>query len=350
MLNLQAEKEKLPTSNTGVLNTSGRQISLDYVAFTVPNEYEQSVMINEFFSDYDIDELAHGGMGYKKSWAVNGTGRMYSHPDQLQMGIHIRLGSQALGLLKTTPLGLLNRVLDWGGHFTRLDIAFDDLDGILDLDEMHRKLVGGSVVTRWRKVTKIQSNGLGVETRTGSTVNVGGRTSEAFLRIYDKVLEQEARGKSVDGIDYWIRVELELKKAKADAFVRLLCETAKGGEVTAAVLCCELLFGMIDFKVSSATETNKSRWETCGWWSDFCGGCAKLTLCIQKTEKTLADSREWIQTAISPTLAMIMLALPEDGGETGYDFIMGCIYSGQRRMSKAQKRMLNSHNASVESG
>lgn len=336
---------KLPDSNTGALPT----IKLDYLAFTLENTYENTNRLREFFGHMHWDELSYGGMGYQKSAVVGDGGKIYWHPDRQEMGIHVRLGAKALSQVLTTPVGLMNRVLDWKGKFARIDIAFDDLDGLLDIDEIYEKLLLGDVTTRWRRVARIEGHMMGGEEKTGYTINVGSRVSESFLRIYDKLLEQVAKEQDVRGIEHWVRVELELKGVKADVFGHLLAGSVHLTNArTPGELCAELLLGMIDFKEVNKDETNKSRWKTCLWWGEFVKTKSKLKLSIPKDVKTLEDSKSWIAKSVSSTLSMIVLSLDDDEGQSGFDFIMSCIEKGHRKMTKEQWLKLELFNAQQE--
>lgn len=324
-------------------------VKLDWVSFTVENTVESMDKLRGFFDDMGIEERDFGGMGYDHSVSLGENGAIYWSETRSDMGIHVRLPAQTLSAVETTPIGLIRRVIDWDGKFTRLDIAFDDFDGLLDIDEMHRKIKAGELVTRWRKVKRIDGGKVGDDEKTGDTINIGSRSSESFLRIYDKKLETEARGKTVENIDNWVRVEIELKGEKSDVFSRLLADTAVTSVITPAVLCSELLYGLIDFKETDFSgDTNKSRWETSDWWRDFIQVSSKLTLSLPKTEKTLDDSKNWVKKAVSSTLGMIVLSKDDDKDVSGYDFIMSCIIMGADKMSKTQRRRLNLYNRQQE--
>lgn len=335
----------LPDSNTGVLPT----IKLDYLAFTIENSFENMEYVRYVFDNMDWEELDYGGMGYQKSAVLGDGGRVFWHPERLDMGLHIRLGAKALSQIETTPIGLLNIVIGRGGKITRIDIALDDFDSILDMDRIYEKLILGEVTTRWRRVARIEGAMMGEGQKTGYTVNVGSRVSESFLRIYNKLLEQRARNVDTGDIAHWVRVELELKGEKADVFGRVLAATATNEiEKTAGELCAELLLGLIDFKEANEAETNKSRWQTSLWWGEFVHTTRKLKLSIPKDKKTLQDSKDWIEKSVSSTLSMIILSRDDDQGQSGYEFIMSCIEKGEGKMSKEQWRKLSLFNSEQE--
>jgi len=341
-VNLSKKQTRPPASNTGVVNTS---IVLDYLSFTVPFSEKNFERLYSLFDAANIDVRTYGGMGYQSSAIILDGGRMYWHNERKEMGIHVRLNPKSLCMIATTPIGMLNIVREIEGKVARLDLAFDDTTGLLDLEIIHTKILDGDIVTRWRKVNRISGGNVGTSQKTGDTINVGSRQSDAFLRIYNKKLEFETKGQSVENIDHWVRVELELKGDKANEFSVILADTAYGKQrENAGELCAKLLFGMIDFKERDELDTNKSRWETSEFWLIFVGRVSKMKLSITEHEKTIDDSKEWIDRVVSPTLAMIMLTIADDQGLSGYDFIMECIKRGEDRMTKAQQRRLDLYN------
>lgn len=341
----------------GGVNTSEKQrsyqvnqlissdITLDWLSFTIDNTLENMEKVEKFFDNMTITKLGYGGMGYTHSSVLGDGGRILWNNERPDMGIHVKLPSRALADVETTSLGLLMRVRDWGGKVTRMDLAFDDTLGWLDIDEMYRKILAGELVTRWRKVTRIDGGNIGKNEKTGHTINLGARVSEAFLRIYDKKLEQDSKNDGALDYDFWVRVELELKGGKAQAFAEALCEAVVAGDKEPGLLCSELLYGLVDFKEPrEATDGNKSRWPTVEWWSGFVGATSKMKLAKPKHEKTLDDSKQWIEKSVASTLSMIVLSENDDNGQSGYDFIVNCIRIGQYRMSKEQRMRLDLYN------
>lgn len=320
-------------------------VLLDYLSFTVPFS---EAMMKRVFSALDVGEEeanGFGGMGYTESAPALDGGRVFWHPDRPGMGIHIRLPAASIAMSGFTALGLINRALDMGGRITRVDIAFDDYSGTLDLDEMYEKLRKGEVVTRFRRVARIEGGKLGEYGKTGDTINIGARASQAFIRIYDKKREQEAKKKETLDIENWVRVEMELKGDKAHVFAGMLSRSVFLEDLkTAAQLCSDLLFGLLDFKQPSVVDTNKTRWDTSEWWQEFVRSTGKLTLGIPLRHRTLDDTKAWIKTQVATSLAMIILSYPDDNDVSGFDFIMNCAVEGAWNISKPQQKALDLYN------
>lgn len=317
------------------------KISLDYLSFTIEPTADKKRRLVKAFELGQIKPNGYGGMGYTESAHVLDGARIFWHPDKPELGIHVRLNSQSLPLTGLTAIGALNVVSGLGGKITRLDIAFDDTDGGLDIDHMYKMLLNGDVQTRFRKVARIIGDRIGENQRVGDTVNVGSRTSEAFIRIYDKRLQMISKDEKWDEFDHWVRVELELKGEKAHCFSGLLAETALAvTNGTAGELCAGLLLGLLDFKERGGQDTNKSRWETAEWWFSFLSGAKKKKLSIPIAQKTLSGIKRWVHNQVAPSLAVVLLSSADSEMESGYDFIMNAIVSGERRLSRVQKSLI----------
>lgn len=130
------------------------------------------------------------------------------HPGRKEMGLHIQFTGRALKTLADGGIPALQMVR-WcnkeQGSFSRLDLAIDCYDEIIDIPS----LVQGKRVEKepgnarsWRVVRGHDG---------GCTGYVGSRSSEKFLRVYDKAVETGQLERP------WTRFELELKGDTAKA-------------------------------------------------------------------------------------------------------------------------------------
>ena len=97
-------------------------------------------------------------------------------------------------------------------HVTRLDVAYDDHEGILDINKIVRKTEKRHFVSRSQVGTITNSFD---RDKDAYSVMYGGRSSELYCRIYDKALE---RGYS-DG-RHWLRCETVFKGDRAYNFIK----------------------------------------------------------------------------------------------------------------------------------
>lgn len=163
--------------------------------------------------------------------------------------------------------GLFQLVLDNPDYFnfTRLDVAFDDHSGILDIQRLFHDTDDLEFVSRFRKarIEKEFDNGL-----PGITVYHGSKKSEVLIRIYDKAAE---RGYS-DGT-HWVRVELQLRRERALAFV---AAPQQIGEKFRGVLV-----NYVRYVDPDPIDTNRWRWPIKGYWADLIAAAERIQLYVK---------------------------------------------------------------------
>ncbi len=320
-------------------------VKLDWLSFTLPFSDISMARAESLGDGYEKTRLDYGRFQYNRSTRMLDGANIYFNEGRPEMGIHVSINSASLAAVDLRPLQMLNTIIDWGGSFKRIDLAFDDLGGLLDVDEMYRKILSGEVVTRYRRVARVSNARMGSAEKLGDTVNLGRRSSESFVRIYDKAAEQRAKGKTLpEGVESWVRVELEVKGDKADAVGNLLAQTAFNSSVSAGQEAANLLYGLLDFKEVNRDDENKSRWATVDWWAQFVGATEKRTLSLPKRERSLEKTKAWVKNQVSASLAMIVLSLDDDNGLSGWNFVVECIVSGEAKINSLQQKTLNLYN------
>lgn len=140
--------------------------------------------------------------GYACAWRHKLTGAVIQwHPLREDMGLNLIMTGQVLA--KMSWESAIDRVLSRGGRFTRLDLSIDVKDAEFDIDSLYNDYAAGLCETRATRASRVSSN-------SGVTMYVGARTSEKFLRVYDKGGEQGGP----QGV-HW-RIELEAKGKAAN--------------------------------------------------------------------------------------------------------------------------------------
>lgn len=131
---------------------------------------------------------------------------------------------------------------------TRLDVAYDDFCGKLDLARLSRDTVENHFVSRFRDWQVIQGN-------KGGSVNHGSKSSNVYIRIYDKALEQKV------ALMHWVRVEIQMRKECAWGFIQLQDVIDKK------------FFGVLNeylrYIVESDSDSNRWRLPMVDYWADF---------------------------------------------------------------------------------
>lgn len=150
-------------------------------------------------------------------------------------------------------------------HITRLDVAYDDHTGVLDIQRIKADTEAQRYVSLCRRAEIVHSIGGGPD---GLSVFFGSPQSKVRIRIYDKAVE---RGYE-DG-RHWVRVELQLRDGRAEEFCKIDMPI---GEAFAGVLLNYLRFVEPD-----ELDVNKSRWQTAEYWYAFIGDVGRIRIFSQ---------------------------------------------------------------------
>ena len=141
-------------------------------------------------------------------------------------------------------------------HLTRLDIAYDDHTGILDIGRVARDTQDGEYVSKsdyWEVLLSSK----------GSTVQIGSPQSKVVIRIYDKAAER----KKYD--EHWVRCELQLRDDRALQFMNI---TEPLGRAYLGVLLNYLRY------VDPSGDSNKWRWPMKDYWKALVKDVEKISV------------------------------------------------------------------------
>lgn len=153
-------------------------------------------------------------------------------------------------------------------HVSRLDVAFDDWSGLLDINYIKKECDRGNIVSVFRKIP-VHYDAL---YQDDLTVYFGSPHSDVRFRIYNKAVERKR-----EDIDHWIRFEIQLRDNSAFRFISELHTYNSIGTVFFGVLKHYLRF-----VIPSRSDVNKSRWKTRRFWSDFCQSVCNISLYSKK--------------------------------------------------------------------
>lgn len=210
-------------------------------------------------------ETVKGAHGYKQRLYWNCISIHFDGADD--MGIWLELTGQGCRAFEEygngNYEGIFQEILLNPGEMklTRLDIAFDDDDesDILDLDRLCDDTRNHEFVCKFNDYQVIYGS-------KGNAIYHGSMKSEIFVRIYDKAME---RG-FTDG-RHWIRVELQLRRDRALAFVK---QPGSIGDRFAGVLANYLRY--VDDPVLS--DSNRWRWPTKSYWQRLLDDAQRISL------------------------------------------------------------------------
>lgn len=198
-------------------------------------------------------ETTKGARGYRDRLYFNAISIHFNgRPD---MGIWCEMSGQGCRAFETlTKLDhkwadLFEEITAQQMNITRLDVAYDDHSGMLDIDEIIQD-------TRKKEyVSKSDYWGI-TESSKGQTVQFGSPQSDVLIRIYDK-----ARERCCPIGEHWIRCELQLRRERAIAFTQL--------GLTIGQSYCGVVVNYLRFVDPVDGDTNRWRWPIKPYWGEF---------------------------------------------------------------------------------
>ena len=160
---------------------------------------------------------------------------------------------ETLSTLETDAMKKWQKLLDFIRSFalkiTRLDVAYDDHSGILDIGEVSQDTQCGMYVSKsdyWECLVSSK----------GTSIQIGSPQSKVLVRIYDKAAERHCE----PGI-HWVRVEMQLRDDRAIQYSKIPLSI---GEAFSGVL-----LNYLRYVIPDDTDSNKWRWPMTDYWLDM---------------------------------------------------------------------------------
>lgn len=167
-------------------------------------------------------------------------------------------------------------------NVTRLDVAYDDFNYIIDqkkmIDDIHQL----------NFVSKFQRNRFEIiehPDHTGITINMGSMKSDVFFRCYDKRFERESKLNTEADCKYWVRFEMQLRHDRAYEFIlKYLRGVMYSGTDHSDPECVigKIFFGVVNnyvrFVTPDKNDSNKRRWKLRRYWTNFLQHLEKISL------------------------------------------------------------------------
>ncbi|HFI0238129.1 replication initiation factor domain-containing protein [Streptococcus suis] len=226
----------------------------------------------------------------------------------------------------------LNTLIKRNARITRIDIARDMREKVLDHQLVTEKLANGEYVARFRNsqngksITQIHNltkNGNG----NGWTIYLGSRsgTTKMFIRYYSKSHEQNLIDFDSMEIPFWERFEICLRKEKANEFVHYF---VNGTDIDS--LFCGVVSDYITF-----LDNEKGNMIPSSWWLTFVGENSKIQLKAPKRTINIMNTLNWVDRSILGTLTGLQMI----SNELGIDFYQ-ILKNSSKRDSNACRRLL----------
>lgn len=309
------------------------EITIDWLQFTSKSESPIEVIHDILkMKATDFIELNGGKLGYQRQLFTEGISVLFQGGNQKEgenMGTHVIISGKGCRIYENIRplLDLIEDVSMSNSKITRLDLAMDDKEGtVILLEKIIKDVYAGNIVSRWRTGVELTKLDLQKSKKIGSTINLGSRTSDVFLRIYNKSMQQKIEGN-------WIRMELEVKGDKVIELQKLLREHNAG------MLFGQIMNNYIRIVQPDKKNKNKSRWKNKKYWDKIITETERIQLSVIKKERTLDDMKGWMEKQVSATVATIVLA---EGGSV--DYLYDLIKDGEKKLKDKHKQIIESEN------
>lgn len=226
-------------------------VLFDWLTFTSHID-EPSTMIEMLgLEACAFEEIGKGRNGYRQRLVFENISILYDGAENMGICVDISgTGCRAFETYSTSTWEMLiHQLLDEpdGYHITRLDMAFDDHTGILDIDELRDDTDDHNYVSRSRTWEVDYGS-------AGTTIYHGSKKSNMLIRIYDKAAEQNLED------EHWVRVELQMRDEIATGFAQGLLQNPVGVQFRG------VLHNYLRY-VTPVPDTNMSRWPMTDYWS-----------------------------------------------------------------------------------
>lgn len=148
---------------------------------------------------------------------------------------------------------------------TRLDVAFDDHTGVLDIDRLLLDTQNQEYVSKSRDWSVTVSS-------KGKTIDIGSPKSDVYIRIYDKAAERNC-----DPGTHWIRCELQLRDERAQKFATLT-DTVNPWALSLGSAYCGVMINYLRYVDPDPLDSNRWRWPIKEYWGDFLADAQSISL------------------------------------------------------------------------
>ena len=178
-------------------------------------------------------------------------------------------------------------------NITRVDLAFDDHTGLLDIHQLERDTRERNYVSRAKYVECVWSDDQHTDIQ-GMTIQIGSNKSDVKIRIYDKAAERGFKDR------HWIRVEIQLRDSRAFSACKQLLESKHIGK-----LVCGILRNYLTYRVPSA-DTNPSRWPLAPYWSRLLLDMESISLWSAPGEPyNFSKTEYWLVKQYGPAIVVL---------------------------------------------
>ena len=288
------------------------RVLFDWLNFTSKLHDVKDVLELIGMQDVEFENLP-GNRGFTNRLYFNGVSIHYcSVPGTLQEGlVWLEMSGQGCRTFETYGNGNYQELFELALaepkdiHITRLDVAYDDFTGLLNIDQICDQTREEHFTSRSNTYQAIYSN-------KGNSVLFGTRNSNVLIRIYDKAAERGYDNTKL----HWIRCELQIKDVNAMGFIKQL-QSKELIDVYLGVLKNYLLF-----RDPSENDSNKRRWQVSPWWDRFLKDAERLS--IWSKPGTIYNLSTCERYVLSQPVGSIKTMIEVHGAEAFIEIIQRC--------------------------
>ncbi|MBP1543233.1 MAG: replication initiation factor domain-containing protein [Oscillospiraceae bacterium] len=246
---------------------------------------------------------------------------------------------------------------------SRIDIAIDDKcvgDDLpkLDIDVIEATLKSRAFVSKFRRSEPVQEScelqsaflvepekideklpyrcidSMNMSSgRIGKTIYLGKRTSSTYIRIYDKLAEQEIKGEELPkDVTSWTRFEVEFKKKNAGAVFSAFLDSETDEQFGA-------WFSRVVYDLIRFVDMDRSRRynaTVCEWWLDFLGVISDQKLEIHnRGQNRYVRTRKYFNKSMAAALYALIQCEPEN--------LYTILSEGAKSSSRSKIQILNDY-------
>ncbi|VIG67556.1 replication initiation factor [Clostridioides difficile] len=325
------------------------EMVLDYVRIRFPTQDVKHIV--EDILKIRLDVMIHEDFGFYSysEHYVLGDVFVLTSPDE-EKGTLLELKGKGCRQMESYLLAqhrswydfLMDALLE-GGVMKRLDLAINDIAGILDIPELTEKCNHEECISVFRSFKSYRSGEL-VKSKEqdrygmGNTLYVGSLKSEVYFCIYEKDYEQYVKYEiPLEDTKIKNRFEIRLKNERAYYAVRDLL-TYHDAERTA--------FDIINRYMRFAdkeVEKRRSEWKTNERWAYFIGSDrGRLKLTTKPEPYTLTRTLNWISRQVAPTWKVLQ-QIDDTNGTTYLKDILN-----HAKLTERHKKLIEQQTTSTE--
>lgn len=221
-------------------------LTIDYLRVRFPTTDALEIIKNVLAmkSEYFIHE-DYGMFGYEEQYIYGDISVNASKDSSMGVLLELRgMGCRNLEyVLQARGIDwyyFLSSCIDYQGVFKRIDLAVNDMGGLLDIEILRERYYANKVWKRSRTHEAVDSGKLsGTHGDTAKTFYIGSKNSSIYFCLYEKEKEQKSKGIKTDIKN---RFEIRLKSGKAEQTIEQLVFSRNPEQTIASLILTQIDF------------------------------------------------------------------------------------------------------------